>query len=155
MRFNYSLIRRKNSKRCIGRNICSKYGLELPGLKWTTPPKLIENDKAKIGRDFQIQTDRIVVANQLDIMVVDTQEKKAAGVDVPIPSDSNVRKKEQERAKQGARKDVVIRALWPVTPKMGELLQQIQGQISEIFVQNDAILGTPKMLRRTLSITGH
>ncbi|TWW69252.1 hypothetical protein D4764_18G0000580 [Takifugu flavidus] len=45
------------------RNICTKYGLEVPGSKWETPPKVLENKQAQILRDFQIQTDKLVVAN--------------------------------------------------------------------------------------------
>ena len=38
-----------------------------------------------------------VVANRPDIMAVDRQGKKAIVVDVTIPSDSNIRKKEHEK----------------------------------------------------------
>ncbi|TWW57282.1 hypothetical protein D4764_07G0000010 [Takifugu flavidus] len=47
------------------------------------------NKQAKILWDFQIQTDKLVVANQPDIVVV--------VIDVAIPSDSNIRKKEHEK----------------------------------------------------------
>ena len=47
----------------VYRNIGAKYELEFPELKWTTPPKVNENDQAKILWDFQIQTDKMVVAN--------------------------------------------------------------------------------------------
>ena len=40
-------------------------------------------------RSFQIQTNRVVVANQTDIVVIDKQYKKALVVVVTIPSDSN------------------------------------------------------------------
>ena len=45
---------------------------------------MIENDKAKILWDFQIQTDKMVVANQPDIVMVDNWDKKAVVVDVAI-----------------------------------------------------------------------
>ena len=41
----------------IHRNICTKYGLEVPGSRWETPPKVIENEPVKNLWDFQIQTD--------------------------------------------------------------------------------------------------
>lgn len=31
--------------------------------EWAKPPKVIENDRAKILLDFQIQTDKVVVAD--------------------------------------------------------------------------------------------
>ncbi|CAI5656802.1 unnamed protein product [Oreochromis niloticus] len=49
---------------------------------------------------------------------------------------------------------VVIGALGAVTPKLGEWLQQIPGTTSEISVQKSAVLGTAKILRRTLKLPG-
>jgi len=37
--------------------ICAEYGLEVPGSKRVAPPDVVENGKAKILWDFQIQTD--------------------------------------------------------------------------------------------------
>ncbi len=106
---------------------------------------------AKILWDFQIQTDKMLVANQMDIVVVDRQWKKAAVMDVAIPSDSNIKKKEHEKLKkyQGLEKmwgvkaavvPVVIGALGAVTPKLGDWLQQMTGTTSEISVQKSAVL---------------
>ncbi|XP_076740510.1 uncharacterized protein LOC143418686 [Maylandia zebra] len=106
------------------------------------PPRVVENDRAKILWDFQIQTDKMVVANQPDIVVVDKQKKTAVVIDVAVPNDSNIRKKEHEKLEkyQGLREElermwrvkvtvvpVVIGALGAVTPKLGEWLQQIPG----------------------------
>ena len=41
----------------IHRNICAEYRLKVPGSRWETPPKVIENEWVKILLDFQIQTD--------------------------------------------------------------------------------------------------
>lgn len=48
---------------------------------------------------------------------------------------------------------VVIGALRPVTPKLGECLQQIPGAISEISFQKSAIVGIAKILCRTLRVS--
>ena len=137
------------------KNICVEYRLEVPELKWATPPKVIENDGANIPWDFQIQHNKMMVVNQ--------QGKKAVVVYVTIPRDFNIRKNEHEmqgetlRTEKGARKDVginvsgvpvVLRACGAVTLKLGEGLQ------SEISVQKSAILRTAKILRRTLSLSG-
>ena len=50
--------------------------------------------------DFQNQTDKMVVANQLDIMMIDKRNKKMVGVDVAISSDSNIGKKEHEKIEE-------------------------------------------------------
>lgn len=45
---------------------------------------------------------------------------------------------------------VVIKALGAVTPKRGEWLQQIPATTSVISVQKIAVVGTAKILRRSL-----
>ncbi|KAK7929498.1 hypothetical protein WMY93_005893 [Mugilogobius chulae] len=69
---------------------------------------VVENDRAKILWDFQIQTDRMVMANQPDIVVVDKEQRRAVVVDVAIPSDGNIRRKEHEKLEryQGLREEL-------------------------------------------------
>ena len=52
----------------VHRNICTNYGLEVPKSKWEI--LVVENDKAYILWDFQIQTDKLMMANQPDIEVL-------------------------------------------------------------------------------------
>ncbi|TWW67367.1 hypothetical protein D4764_02G0004080 [Takifugu flavidus] len=56
----------------VYRNICTECGLEVPGSRWETPPKVVENKQAKILWDFQVQTDK----------------KTVVVIDVAIPSDT-------------------------------------------------------------------
>ncbi|KAJ0057310.1 hypothetical protein NL108_002264 [Boleophthalmus pectinirostris] len=150
-------------------NICAEYRLETPGSRWETPPKVVENDRAKILWDFQIQTDRMVMVNQPDIVVVDKKQSRAVVVDIAIPSDGNIRKKEHEKLEkyQGLKEElerawkvkasvvpVVISALGAVTPKLEEWLQKIPGKTTDISVQKSAVLGTAKILHRTLKLPG-
>ena len=130
---------------------------------------IVENDRVKILWDFQIQIDKQVMANQLDIMVADKLQKKAVVVDVAISSDSNIKKKEHEKFEeyQGLKEEVekmwelkatvipmVIGALKAVNPNLVEWFQQIPGTTSEISVQMSTVLGTAKILRRTLKLPG-
>lgn len=64
------------------RNICAEYGLETPTSHFETPSKVVENDQVKTLWDFQIQTDRMVMANQADIVVVDKEQRKAQVADL-------------------------------------------------------------------------
>ncbi|TWW66946.1 hypothetical protein D4764_20G0009780 [Takifugu flavidus] len=135
-----------------------------------TPPKVLENKQAKILWDFQIQTDKMVVANQPDIVVVDKHQKRVVVIDVAIPSDSNFRKKEHERLEkdQGLKEEIermwgvkatvvpiVIGTLGAVIPKLSRWLQQIPGTTSVIAVQKSTVLGTAEILggRRQLAHT--
>ncbi|TWW67366.1 hypothetical protein D4764_02G0004070 [Takifugu flavidus] len=153
----------------VYRKFCTKYGLEVPGSRWETPPKVVENKQAKILWDFQIQTDKMMVTNQPDIVMVDKHQKTVVVIDVAIPSDSNIRKKEHEKLEkyQGLKEEiermwgmkatvvlVVIGTLGAVTPNLSKWLQQIPGTTSEISVQKSAVLGTAKILRRTLRLPG-
>ena len=54
----------------VYRNICIENGLEVQKSKWVIPPKVVENDRAKIIWGFQIQTHKQVMANQRDNVVV-------------------------------------------------------------------------------------
>ena len=80
-------------------NICTEYGLEVPSSKWKTPPKVVEIDQAKNLWGFLIPTDKLVVANQPDIVLIDKQQRKAAVIDVTIPCDSNIKKKNRRSLK--------------------------------------------------------
>lgn len=65
----------------VYRNIRTKYGLEAPRPKLKKSPKMVENNRAGVLWDFQIQTDKMVMANQPNIVVVIKQQKKAVDVD--------------------------------------------------------------------------
>ncbi len=83
-------------------------------------------------------------------------------IDVAIPSDSNIRKKEHEKLEkyQGLKEKLkkmwgVKATLMPVVIGVGsEWLQQNPGTTSEVSVQESAILGTAKILCRTLKLPG-
>lgn len=51
---------------------------------------MVENDQAKILWDFQMQTDKMIMANQLNIVIIDKQQKTASVTDA-IPKDENIR----------------------------------------------------------------
>ncbi|KAF7661263.1 hypothetical protein LDENG_00265660 [Lucifuga dentata] len=73
----------------------SEFGLEVPKSKWKIPSKVIENGRAKILWNFKFQTNKQVLANQPDMVVVIKEQKRAVMINVAIPSDGNIKKKEQ------------------------------------------------------------
>ncbi len=103
-----SLAAKTRSKLKPDRRSCVEYGLKVLRSRWKTSPKVVENDRAKILWDFQIQTDKMAIANQPDIVVVDKQRKTAVVIEVAIPSDNNIKKKEHEKLKkyQGMREEL-------------------------------------------------
>ena len=81
----------------VYRAICAQYGLRQPVNWWEVPEKVVENTEAKILWDFYIQTDKHVLANQPDIVVVDKKTKTATIIDIAVPNDSNIANKEKEK----------------------------------------------------------
>lgn len=71
-------IHYSQTARILYRNICTMYGLEISGSKKVQRTTVIDKGWAKILWDFQIQTNKMVMANLAYIMVVDKQEKKAS-----------------------------------------------------------------------------
>lgn len=76
---------------------------------------MVENNRAEVLWDFQIQTDKMVMANQPDIVVVIKQQKKAVDVDRYRCSNPKWYYHQEEgsweaweiiRADRGARQDV-------------------------------------------------
>lgn len=72
--------------------------------KWDLPPWVIEIGMTKL-RSHAIQTDKLVMASQLDIVVVDKEKNKAIVINVAISSKSKIKKKEQEKY-QGRREEL-------------------------------------------------
>ena len=73
--------------------------------KRTTPPKVIE--LRSCGTSILRSADKMVVANQLDIVAIEKM-KKVVEVDVSIPSDRNIRQKEHGKLKihQGLKEEL-------------------------------------------------
>ena len=94
------LERHKQVAGLIHRNICAEYGLKAPGSRRETPPMVTDNERVKILWDFQIQTDKLVMANQPDMVVVDKHQRTEVMVQVAIPGDGNIKKKEHEKLKK-------------------------------------------------------
>lgn len=76
----------------VYRNIGTKYGLEVSESRCQRPPKVVENNKGKILWNFQIQSNKLVIANQSDIAVVGKHQKTAVVMETAIRS-STIRKK--------------------------------------------------------------
>lgn len=83
----------RNIHACVYGVVC---GMEAKQSKCEMP-WVVENGRTNILWDFQMQNDKQVKANQLDIGVFDKQEKKAMVTDVAYPSDCNIRKKDHEK----------------------------------------------------------
>ena len=53
-------------------------------------------DEPRLLSDFQIRTDKLVIYNQLDVVVVNKLHRKAVIKDLAIPGESNSKKKRKQ-----------------------------------------------------------
>ena len=149
--------------------ICEFYGLSQLSEWWELPEKVIENDQAKVLWDFYIRTDKQVIANKPDIVVVDKNTKYTTMIDIAVPSDLNINVKELETVDkyQPLREElertwrttaivvpVVVGALGAVTPKHTQSLAQIPVKVDASGLQRCTLLGTGSILRRFLKLPG-
>ena len=131
------------------------------------PEAVLENDNHKLLWDFDIQTDHLIQARRPDLVIVDKKRKACQIVDVAVPADHRVKKKEGEKREKYqdlARElkkmwnmktrvvPVIVGALGTVPKTLRERLEEIgiRGRIET--VQTTALLGTARILRKVLEI---
>lgn len=139
-----------------------------PAQKWYehTPPRVItsEDGKTTILFDQPVITDRTVTANRPDIIVRTGNE--CLIIDVAIPSDRNIVKKEAEKVLKYKSLLIEVQRMWNVkaniipivigatgfvTTNMKKHLEKIPGKHSYGEIQKTVVLGTAHILRRALT----
>ncbi|KAJ7317896.1 hypothetical protein JRQ81_004058, partial [Phrynocephalus forsythii] len=91
------------------------------------PEKVMENEHAKLLWDFRIQTDRVLEHNTLDIVIV--ENKKVWIIDVAIPGDSRVTKKQLEKITQYRNLKIERQRLWH---KLVQVVPVVIGTLSAV-----------------------
>lgn len=135
----------------VYRNICV----------WIRSPQVQKEHATKSGWvqkslilwNFKFQSEKQLLANQPDIRVVDKEQKRAVVIDVTIPADSNIKKKEHKKIKKYQALKEQLEQMWKlkstvfpveictlgaVTPKRTHWLRQIPGTTSKVCVQMHA-----------------
>ena len=141
----------------------------LEGAKWYkhVPEKVEETDRVKILWDFNIQTDHVVEHRRPDIVVLDKEEKRCQLIDIAVPGDSRVALKEKEKVQKYQDLARELRKLWKVKVKvvpvvvgalgtipkaLEKYLESIGSTVKVELLQKAALLGTARILRKTLEI---
>ncbi|KAL1446281.1 hypothetical protein WDU94_005480, partial [Cyamophila willieti] len=127
------------------------------------PEPVITKDDITILYNQQVHTDRTINANKPDIIVRDRKEKICLIIDVAIPADMNVEKKEAEKNLKYKDLAIEIERMWNtkvkivpiiigalgVVPKsLKDNLQQLPGNFSINTIQENALLGTAYIMRK-------
>jgi hypothetical protein len=147
--------------------LCKKYGFEVhkDWYKHEVQP-VIENEKAKILWDMCIQTDRVIQARRPDMVVVDKKKKEVTIIDFAVPADKNICDKEKEKIEKYQDLKMELKRLWKMKVKVVPVVVGALGSIPKDLIhwlteldlkdvdcgalQKAALLGTARLLRRTL-----
>lgn len=158
----------RHDKMCnyIHHTICQAF--QIPANeKWYihSPTPVINTEYATIIFNQPVHTDRQITANRPDIIVKNHKTKECLLIDIAIPNDSNLTNKETEKilkyrdlAIETSRMwgmktsiiPVIVGALGAMPNNIGENLSKIPGVQNEGQLQDIAIYGTARILRRVL-----
>lgn len=148
--------------------ICRHYKIETDN-RWYkhVPNKVQDNEQATIIWDMPVQTDKEIKANRPDIIVKDWAKNTCLLIDVSVPSDQNIVKKEVEKLSKYKDLEIEVFRMWGMKVKtvpivvgalgmikkhMNKNIEDIPGSLTLHTVQKIALLGTAHILRKTLSI---
>ena len=127
-----------------------------------------QGGKVTILWNRQVQTDRTIPNNKPDIIIRDNEKRTCTLIDVAIPGDRNVIKKEAENILKHKDLTIEIQRMWNVKKKrrMIPVINGATGTISKSFrkyvsdipgnhgvkeLQKTAILGTAHIIRKVLT----
>ena len=156
--------------RIIHQQLALKYNLvesEVPYYKYVPDP-VLENGNVTLYWDRSIITDRTIVANKPDIVVIDRLERRAMIVDIAVPHDENLVKAERDKKSKYldlAREvvdmwdvntaiivPIVVTANGIIAKSLDEHLRRLSlGSWIKGLIQKAVLLDTVRIVRRFLS----
>lgn len=167
---NTSYIERHdNVCKLLHYNICRSIGVPTDTDKWYQhEPKTVvctDDNQYVMLWNQQIITDRTVRNNKPDIVLKDLHKKETLLIDVAIPNDATVARKESEKILKYRDLEVDIRRMWnmktntipvvigatgTVSKAFSKYIKKLPGWHSAKEIQKQAILGTAHIIRKTL-----
>jgi len=147
--------------------MCKKLKIDTSD-KWYEhkPEKVIKNEKITILYDMPIITDRKIAANRPDIVYHDKSNKVCFLIDVSVPDDSNIAKKEIEKMSKYKDLEIEIQRMWSTKAKiipivigalgmikfgMKKYLDMIPGDVKIEQIQKITLMGTAHIIRKVLN----
>jgi hypothetical protein len=137
------------------------------------PERVLENEACKILWDFSIRTDKKVRSQRPDMVIVLKKEKCCFLVDFSVPWDYRVKDKMKEKIEKYEELSFEIKKIWKLVKvevipiivgalgsmwrldlqrQLARLGPRINNIISVNTLQKEALLGTARILRKTLNI---
>jgi hypothetical protein len=155
---NENIIRRDKICTYLHYSICREFGIEVPDNWYSYVPKPIcKHEVIMVLRNQDVQTDKEVLENRSDIIIINKKAKICTLIDVSVLSDRNVTHKEEENKLKYKNLCIEIQRMWnmkfsmipvvigatgTVTRGLRKYLEEIPGKHSIDSLQKTTILGT-------------
>jgi len=110
------LSRHNQVAKIIHQELAIRFGLvqePLPYYRYE-PQSVLENNKAKIYWDKEIRTDKTVVHNRPDILLVDKQQDKAYIIDIAVPLTHKLQDTHSEKRRKYTDLAYEINKMWRI-----------------------------------------
>ena len=157
--------------RIIHQQLAVRYGLvgsEVPYYKYAPPP-VLENGRATLYWDRSIITDRTIVANRPNIVLVVRSERRAVLVDITVPHDENLVKAEKDKLSKYLDLAHEVTAMWDVNSTIivpivvsanGLIAKSLDQHLKSLSldgwikgqIQKAVVLDTARIVRRFLTL---
>ena len=154
----------------LHRKICQDHDIEVIDKWYEQKPESVTHNKDSkftIMWDMPVNTDRTRTANRPDIIIKDSVNSTCELLDMSIPSDRNIARKEIE--KKGKYKDleleiqrtcqmktevipVFVGALGTIKKGMVENIKRVSGRANVTETQKISMLGSARILRKVLNV---
>ena len=160
--------KRRHDKICsnVHWNLCKKFGFDVSD-KWYQHriDKVLESEKVKILWDFDMQTDRVIEHRRPDILLINKETNECFIIDIAVPADYNIDKKEFEKISKYSELKVelsrmlnkktfvipiVIGALGSIPKRLHSFAEKLGIRNDFMIWQKSALLGTAGILRKVL-----
>lgn len=166
------LHRHNQVAKILHQELAHKYGLvnqRVPYYKYSPAP-VLENDRAKLYWDRSVITDRTILANKPDIVLMDRAQSRVFLVDITIPHDENLVKAETEKRRKYLDLAHEVTDMWgvasteiiPVVLSVNGLIPKtlktnlrqlgFRGSSLPARMQKAVLLDTARIVRRFLSL---
>jgi len=148
-------------------NIRKETGMQLDKKHWYehVPNSVVTNQGGKVTilGNQHVQSDRTIPINKPDIIIRDNEKRTCMLIDVAIPGDRNVIKREAEKILKYKDFTIEIKRMWNVKTRVIRVITGVSGTISKSFrkyvnnipgnhdiyeLQKTAILGTAHILQK-------
>ena len=158
---------KSNVARIAHWKLCGKYNLKKSEKWYEHSPEIVaENEEVKILWDVMVQSDREIRARKPDIAVVNKNERSCVIIDIALPEDIKVSKKEREKIEryQELKREikrmwnirsikvipVVVRTAGSTSKKLKSCREELEVVISTALLQKTALLWTACILKKVL-----